>query len=202
MECGRQENSHQWQCHHRPWRQTSSAVVYQLLRRVPLLLWVTKAWKSLPNFRTGQTRSIGPPVGQKHALCSWCPPGDRRPLTVMNACCRIWARNLAIALLKCLNSWAHPSLVGSRKGFNADATALEVAEIINRARVGERGHLSKSSSLDQSKFFDRLSQRAGLQQAEHILEVYSSLGGQLWIGAPPAHSRKVRTRVGSRCPMA
>ena len=74
----------------------------------------------------------------------------------MNACYRIWARQLAFALLNWLNSWAPPSLVGSRRRFSADATAQDVAEIINRARAGERPPLYVLS-LDQSKFFDRLS---------------------------------------------
>ena len=93
------------------------------------------------------------------------PPSDRRPSTVMDACYRIWSRKHAHALLKWLNSWAPPSLVGSRRGFSANTTTQEVAGIINRARAGERPPL-----------------------VEYILEVYSGLGRQLWIDGAPTSS--------------
>ena len=149
----------------------------------------TQAWKPLLNFWTMRISDTGPPAGRKHVLCSY--PN----LQSLHTCYRMWSRKHAHALLKWLNSWAPSSLVGSRRGFSADATAQDVAGIINRARAGERPPLYVLS-LDQSKFFDTLSlpklkefcRRAGLQQAEYILEVYCGLGRQLWIDGAPTSS--------------
>ena len=76
----------------------------------------------------------------------------------MNACYRIWARKHAFALLKWLNSRAPPSLVDTHSGFSADTTAQEVAEIINRARAGERPPVYPVHRKTV-KFFKRLDKR-------------------------------------------
>ena len=113
-------------------------------------------------------------------------PSDRRPLTIMTATYSLWARRHAMAISSWLDSWCPPNAVGARRGFSAAEVAQEVSATVNDARSGRTG-ARFILSVDQSKYFDRLSldllqefgEQAGIESVKMIIQNYKRMSRQI-----------------------
>ena len=100
----------------------------------------------------------------------------------MNATYRLWARRHATAISSWFDSFCPPNEVGARRGFSAAEGAQQVSATVNDARSARRG-ARFILSLDQSKYFDRLSldmlqefgEQAGIESVRMIIQNYERM---------------------------
>ena len=80
---------------------------------------------------------------------------DYRPLTIMSATYRVWARRQAYILGPWFNAWAPRSIYGGRIKIGAADAASLVSMRCERSRLGIDAPLH-AASTDMEKYFDRL----------------------------------------------
>ena len=91
---------------------------------------------------------------------------DRRPITVMSVCYRLWGKRHSKSLTTWLASWCPKSVRGAMPGSGAADVATELTLRIDQTRAKLKSSMYLMS-LDQSQCFDRI----GLVNLLKILDV-------------------------------
>lgn len=119
---------------------------------------------------------------------------DLRPLTIMSALYRLWAKRHAARLSEWLNPWAPSGVVGARKTRAAQDTAWHVQLALEHAKIYGRHSNFNLVSLDAEKYFDTLNidalkqavTSAGLPQIYiDVLTLYTRLEKHVFIQGQP-----------------
>lgn len=120
---------------------------------------------------------------------------DRRPLTVLAAAVRLWARRAARHTSLWLHRYMPPEIYGARPGTSAADAAWDLQLDVDEHRTQRRQLYVMT--MDQKQCFDRLSLASLHQlavalgfprQALHALNLYARLQRFLWIdGQPTGH---------------
>ena len=119
-------------------------------------------------------------------------PSDRRPITVLPICYRLWAKRRAHLYNGWLATWRPHGLSGAISGVSCPDVLWEVMGALDDARMGRR-RPAYVLSLDQEKCFDRLFIDAldeicthlGLH-SEAVFENYRHLARLLFVDGQPS----------------
>ena len=118
---------------------------------------------------------------------------DRRPITILSVCYRLWAKRHSKALTSWLASWCPPSVRGAMPGSGAADVVSELNMRLDNASAG----LAPTAfllSLDQSQCFYRIDlvnllhiiDHLDLVMCYHVVDIYSRIIRHVFTDGQPS----------------